>query len=79
LPTLTNSIPSPPSWSHKISNREQQYFELEKIDFNRMVDTFQRVYPSIFKALEDRWKDEVDLHTNLLEYYESQGLKCKHK
>jgi hypothetical protein len=56
------------------------HFELNKNDFDRLSETFRNVYPGIYKALEMKWKDEVDLKTNLVEYRQrEEGLKCDHK
>jgi hypothetical protein len=56
------------------------HFELNKNDFDRLSETFRNVYPGIYDALEKKWKSEVGLKTNLVEYRErEEGLKCDHK
>ncbi len=56
------------------------HFELNNDDFYRLSETFRNVYPGIYKALEEKLKDEVGLKTNWVEYRErEEALKCDHK
>jgi hypothetical protein len=43
------------------------------------LEAFRKVYPSIYKGLQNEWHNEVTDHTNWLEAREQAGVYCDHK
>jgi DNA-binding transcriptional ArsR family regulator len=61
---------------------EPWFFEANKIEFDKIMRTFSKVYPGIYDALEDYWQDKKWPSLNALEVverYAPQVLEgCKH-
>ena len=43
------------------------------------LEAFRRVYPDIYKGLQNEWHNEVRDHTNWLEVREQAGVHCDHR
>jgi hypothetical protein len=61
---------------------EHVFFELDKADYEKVVKTFKKVYPKIYKGLEGYWKE---INNNLLlqtmdlkEGFARKKIDCKH-
>jgi hypothetical protein len=61
---------------------EHVFFELDKADYEKVVKTFKKVYPKIYKGLEGYWKDiNNDLLLQTLDLKEAitrKKIDCKH-
>jgi hypothetical protein len=56
-----------------------QFINKPNSDIPIDLEAFRRVYPSIYKGLENEWHNEVKDHSNWLEAREQAGVHCDHK
>jgi hypothetical protein len=63
----------------KIHNENHKsYFHLDEEHFAKLASAFKNIYPGIFQALEEYWKDSVLSNMDFTKRIAS-GAQCKHK
>jgi hypothetical protein len=56
-----------------------QFRPLDNSTFDTLLEAFRRVYPGLYKGLQNEWYNEVRDHSNWLEAREKNEVYCDHE